>query len=81
MVSWSRRPPFGTDGQPSPASSAELLWRQRVAEAARLAAENLAREDHPSLRALHADLKDLEARLTDDAEPVEADDPRQNPVG
>jgi hypothetical protein len=34
-----------------------------VADAARRAADELAGEDHPQLRQLHADLLDLEARL------------------
>lgn len=80
-MSGSQRPPFATDGQPAQASNnadpVHLLWRQRVAEAAQLAAEDVEREDHPSLRALHADLKDLEARMTDSAEHPEADDPRR----
>ena len=85
-MSWSRRPPFATDGQQSEANNEGCdddarLWRQRVAEAAGLAAEDLEQHDHPSLRALHADLKDLEARMTDGFEPVEADDPRRDPVG
>ena len=50
--------------------AAERLWRQRVAEACRLAAEDLEGEDHPSLRALHADLKALEARMTGGAQPA-----------
>ena len=83
-MSRSLRPPFAGDGQLSPASNdggdAGRLWRQRVAEAARLAAEELEREGDPSLRALHADLKDLEAQMTDGVEPVEADDPRRRAV-
>jgi hypothetical protein len=42
----------------------ERAWRQRIAEAARLKADDLAREDHPSLRALLANLRDLQARMT-----------------
>lgn len=47
-------------------AEAERLWRRRVAEAARLAADELVEEDHPPLRQLYADLKALEARLADD---------------
>ncbi len=53
------------------------LWRRRVAEAARLAAEDLGKEDDPQLRWLYADLKDLEGRMTSDQnEPNEAGEPR-----
>ena len=76
----SRRPPFEADGQPSSTGSdndSTRLWRRQVAEAARRAAEELSAEDHPELRRLHADLTDLEARLTQaDTEPPEAADPR-----
>jgi hypothetical protein len=48
-----------------------------VAEAARLAAEDLADEDDPQLRRLHVELKGLEARITaGQNEPIDADDPR-----
>lgn len=76
----SRRPPFEADGQPSPTgngNNSTRLWRRQVADAARRAAEELAAEDHPELRQLHADLIDLEARMAEaDAEPPEAADPR-----
>jgi hypothetical protein len=49
-----------------------------VAEAAGLAAADLERENHPQLRRLHADLLELNRRLTaEDAEPPEPDDPRR----
>jgi hypothetical protein len=80
MVFGSRRRPFAADGRPlSTGSDAEAkrLWRQRVAEAARLAAEDLADEDEPQLRRLHVGLKDLEARITAGRnEPIDADDLR-----
>ena len=76
----SRRPPFDADGKPSSAGSdndADVLWRRKVAEAARLAAEDLARENHPATRQLLADLIDLEARMRDaDTQPPDAADPR-----
>ena len=79
-MSKSRRPRFEADGQPSPIGSdndSKELWRRQVAEAARRAADELAAADHPELRQLHADLTDLEARLTEtDTEPPEAADPR-----
>ena len=74
-----RRPRFEADGKPSPTGSdddAARLWRRQVAEAARFAAEELAAEDHPQLRRLHADLEDLRARLTADDEEIESEDPR-----
>jgi hypothetical protein len=43
---------------------ADSLWRARVADAARLAAEELAKEDVPHLRSLRSDLEDLHRRLT-----------------
>ena len=43
---------------------AESLWRERVAEAARLAADDLAKVDVPHLRSLRIDLEDLHRRLT-----------------
>jgi len=48
-----------------------LLWRRQVAEAARRAADELAPEDDPELRPLHAALKSLEARLADQVRPPE----------
>jgi hypothetical protein len=58
-------------------AEAKRLWRRRVAEAARLAAEDLADEDDPQLRRLHVELKGLEARITaGQNEPIDADDPR-----
>ena len=63
-----RRPPFVPVGSPlqetgSP-GDAESLWRERVAEAARLAAHELAKEDVPHLRSLRSDLEDLHRRLS-----------------
>ena len=72
-------PPFDADGKPFPTRSGNghLLWQRQLAEAAHRAAEELATEDQPQLRQLLADLRELEARLTDaDTEPPEAADPR-----
>jgi hypothetical protein len=55
---------------------AARLWRRQVAEAAGLAADELADDDRPQFRQLYADLRGLEARLADD-EPSEAGDPRR----
>jgi hypothetical protein len=59
---------------PTSSDGAEGDWRRQLAEAARRAADELADEDHPQLRQLHADLKELEARMnTEPAAPPEAD--------
>jgi hypothetical protein len=57
-------------------SEADRLWRQRVAEAAGRAADDVAEEDDPQRRALYTDLRALEARMTDDDQPSDANDPR-----
>ena len=51
------------------------MWRRQVAEAAGRAADDLAEDDDPQRRELSADLRALEARMTDD-QPPEAGDPR-----
>lgn len=78
----SRMPPFEADENPAPTGNdneSERLWRRQVADAARRAADELAAEDNPQTRRLHADLIDLVARITKaDTEPPEAADPRPN---
>ena len=69
------------DGQPlSKDDNTEVdpIWRRRIAEAARRAADDLAGENDPSLRRLHADLTDLAARMTsEDTDIDESGDPRR----
>jgi hypothetical protein len=75
----SRRRPFATDEQRLPTDDGEAhrLWRQRVGEAAGRAADDLAEDDNPHRREMHADLRALEARMTDgDDQPPKANDPR-----
>ena len=81
MVQRSRTRPFDQDGPPPPTSNddaATRAWRQRLAETARRAAEDIAKEDNRHLARLHADLIDLATRLTADNPPLEHDDPRRN---
>jgi hypothetical protein len=78
MVPVSRRRPFAADGQQLARNrdEADRLWRQRVAQAAGCAADDLAEKHDPHSRELYADLRALEARMTDDDQPPEANDPR-----
>lgn len=68
--------PFAADGQPPPADNEDRVWRRQVAEAAGRAADELAEDDDPHRRDLSAHLRALEAHMTDEDQPAEADDPR-----
>jgi len=70
-----RRPPFAEDEAPSDSTidaDLERLWRARVAEAARRAADDLREVEDLHSAQLLADLEDLHKRLS--APPEESGD-------